>query len=195
MEIDYRVKAGSRRRRRRSARRRRRRHGAAARRQDRRGVRDSRAVDHRLLLRRGRPRALPRRLAAHRRHRRPGRGGLHDDQRPLEGRHQVGRRVDQLGRPGGHADGPPGGLRSGGHRGARRYVGRNGRCVAWCCARARPPAPKSCRSSSPSRVAKWWLPERWAFIETVPKTSVGKFDKKVLRAQYAEDDLPFETLE
>ena len=28
------------------------------------------------------------------------------------------------------------------------------------------------------RVAKWWLPERWAFIEEVPKTSVGKFDKK-----------------
>ena len=33
------------------------------------------------------------------------------------------------------------------------------------------------------RVAKWWLPERWAFIKEVPKTSVGKFDKKVLRAQ------------
>jgi fatty-acyl-CoA synthase len=36
-----------------------------------------------------------------------------------------------------------------------------------------------------SRVAKWWIPERWAFIREVPKTSVGKFDKKVLRAQYA----------
>jgi fatty-acyl-CoA synthase len=33
------------------------------------------------------------------------------------------------------------------------------------------------------RVVKWWLPERWAFIKEVPKTSVGKFDKKVLRAQ------------
>lgn len=33
------------------------------------------------------------------------------------------------------------------------------------------------------RVARWWLPERWAFIKEVPKTSVGKFDKKVLRAQ------------
>lgn len=33
------------------------------------------------------------------------------------------------------------------------------------------------------RVAKWWVPERWAFISEVPKTSVGKFDKKVLRAQ------------
>jgi len=33
------------------------------------------------------------------------------------------------------------------------------------------------------RVAKWWVPERWAFIKEVPKTSVGKFDKKVLRVQ------------
>jgi fatty-acyl-CoA synthase len=39
------------------------------------------------------------------------------------------------------------------------------------------------------RVAKWWLPERWTFIAEVPKTSVGKFDKKVLRARYAEGGL------
>ena len=39
------------------------------------------------------------------------------------------------------------------------------------------------------RVAKWWLPERWSFIDEVPKTSVGKFDKKVLRARYAEGEL------
>jgi fatty-acyl-CoA synthase len=36
-----------------------------------------------------------------------------------------------------------------------------------------------------SRVAKWWIPERWAFISAVPKTSVGKYDKKALRAEYA----------
>lgn len=35
-------------------------------------------------------------------------------------------------------------------------------------------------------IAKWQLPERWTIIESVPKTSVGKFDKKVLRRQYAE---------
>jgi fatty-acyl-CoA synthase len=40
-----------------------------------------------------------------------------------------------------------------------------------------------------SYVAKWQLPERWTFISEVPKTSVGKFDKKVLRAQYADGDL------
>jgi len=32
-------------------------------------------------------------------------------------------------------------------------------------------------------IAKWQLPERWTIIEAVPKTSVGKFDKKVLRAK------------
>ena len=39
------------------------------------------------------------------------------------------------------------------------------------------------------RVAKWWLPERFAFIEAVPRTSVGKFDKKILRKQYADAEL------
>ncbi|MFF3643036.1 long-chain fatty acid--CoA ligase [Streptomyces sp. NPDC002564] len=38
-------------------------------------------------------------------------------------------------------------------------------------------------------VAKWQLPERWAIVPAVPKTSVGKFDKKVLRRQYAEGEL------
>ena len=35
------------------------------------------------------------------------------------------------------------------------------------------------------RVAKWWIPERFEFIDEVPKTSVGKFDKKLLRARFA----------
>ena len=39
------------------------------------------------------------------------------------------------------------------------------------------------------KVVKWWLPERWTVIEEVPKTSVGKFDKKVLRARYGDGDL------
>ena len=39
------------------------------------------------------------------------------------------------------------------------------------------------------RIAKWQLPERWTIIESVPKTSVGKFDKKVLRRRYAAGDL------
>ena len=36
-----------------------------------------------------------------------------------------------------------------------------------------------------SKVARWQLPERWAFLPEIPKTSVGKFDKKSLRARYA----------
>ncbi|MFE4589817.1 long-chain fatty acid--CoA ligase [Streptomyces laurentii] len=38
-------------------------------------------------------------------------------------------------------------------------------------------------------IAKWQLPERWAIVPTVPKTTVGKFDKKVIRKQYADGDL------
>jgi fatty-acyl-CoA synthase len=39
------------------------------------------------------------------------------------------------------------------------------------------------------RVAKWWLPDEFAFIDEVPKTSVGKFDKKVLRSRLREGTL------
>jgi fatty-acyl-CoA synthase len=39
------------------------------------------------------------------------------------------------------------------------------------------------------KVARWQLPERWTFLPEVPKTSTGKFDKKVLRARYAGGDL------
>ena len=39
------------------------------------------------------------------------------------------------------------------------------------------------------RVAKWWVPERWTFIDEVPKTSVGKFDKKMLRARREHGEL------
>ena len=39
------------------------------------------------------------------------------------------------------------------------------------------------------RVAKWWIPDEYAWIEEVPKTSVGKFDKKVLRARLEKGEL------
>jgi fatty-acyl-CoA synthase len=42
------------------------------------------------------------------------------------------------------------------------------------------------------RTAKFWLPERWSFITEVPKTSVGKFDKKVLRARHTAGELDVE---
>ncbi|QSR24863.1 long-chain fatty acid--CoA ligase [Nocardioides aromaticivorans] len=37
--------------------------------------------------------------------------------------------------------------------------------------------------------ARWALPERWSFVAEVPKTSVGKFDKKELRRAYAGGEL------
>jgi fatty-acyl-CoA synthase len=37
--------------------------------------------------------------------------------------------------------------------------------------------------------AKFWLPEKFVFIDQIPKTSVGKYDKKVLRKRYADGQL------
>ena len=45
-----------------------------------------------------------------------------------------------------------------------------------------------------SDFAKWQLPESWAFIDEVPRTSVGKFDKKVIRRRYADGALDVQTL-
>ena len=39
------------------------------------------------------------------------------------------------------------------------------------------------------QVAKWWMPEAVEFIDDVPKTSVGKFSKKDLRARFADYQL------
>ncbi|OBJ59175.1 long-chain fatty acid--CoA ligase [Mycobacterium asiaticum] len=36
------------------------------------------------------------------------------------------------------------------------------------------------------KVVRWWLPERWAFADEIPRTSVGKYDKKAIRSRYAE---------
>ena len=39
-------------------------------------------------------------------------------------------------------------------------------------------------------IAKWWLPDDVVFLDQIPKTSVGKFDKKVLRVQFKDHVLP-----
>ncbi len=39
------------------------------------------------------------------------------------------------------------------------------------------------------QVASWQIPENWTFIDEVPKTTVGKFDKKVLRARFQTGEL------
>ena len=37
--------------------------------------------------------------------------------------------------------------------------------------------------------AKFEIPDTFAFVDELPKTSVGKFDKKVLRSRHAEGGL------
>jgi fatty-acyl-CoA synthase len=62
-----------------------------------------------------------------------------------------------------------------------------------CVARApgQPPVtPEELREHLASQVVRWWLPDQWAFVDDVPRTSVGKHDKKLLRARHAEGRLP-----
>ena len=119
---------------------------------------------------------------------------LRDDQRPRQGRDQVRRRVGVVGRSREHADGPSRRARGGRHRRARRPLGR----APAGLRRARSPTSHvtadELRAWLAERTAKFWLPERWAFITEVPKTSVGKFDKKVLRARHAAGELDVEKI-
>ncbi len=39
-----------------------------------------------------------------------------------------------------------------------------------------------------TKVAKWWIPDKWAFVDVLPRTAVGKADKKRMR-QLAESNL------
>ena len=36
----------------------------------------------------------------------------------------------------------------------------------------------------PEKAPKWWMPDRFLFVENIPKTSVGKIDKKTLKTMY-----------
>jgi fatty-acyl-CoA synthase len=40
------------------------------------------------------------------------------------------------------------------------------------------------------KVPKWWLPDQIIFLESIPKTSVGKFDKKILRERFGKISNP-----
>jgi fatty-acyl-CoA synthase len=48
-------------------------------------------------------------------------------------------------------------------------------------------SPDELREFLADKVARWWLPERWTFIDEIPRTSVGKYDKKTIRARHADD--------
>lgn len=53
--------------------------------------------------------------------------------------------------------------------------------------------PRELREFLSDKVVRWWLPERWTFVDQVPRTSVGKYDKKTIRARHAEGE--YEVLE
>ena len=50
--------------------------------------------------------------------------------------------------------------------------------------------PDELRTFLTSRVPKWWLPDEIVFVAELPKTSVGKLDKKVLRQRFRERRSP-----
>jgi fatty-acyl-CoA synthase len=52
--------------------------------------------------------------------------------------------------------------------------------------------PASLAQFLTGKVARWQVPENWTFIDEVPKTTVGKFDKKVLRARFRDGALTVE---
>ncbi|HKJ03439.1 MAG TPA: long-chain-fatty-acid--CoA ligase [Longimicrobiales bacterium] len=55
----------------------------------------------------------------------------------------------------------------------------------WACVVPRPgttPAPEAILAPLALRFPTWWVPDRVVFVDAVPRTSTGKFDKKALRA-------------
>jgi fatty-acyl-CoA synthase len=52
------------------------------------------------------------------------------------------------------------------------------------------PTLDSVRAYLTPLVAKWWLPDELVVVDEIPKTSVGKIDKKAIRASLSDMELP-----
>jgi fatty-acyl-CoA synthase len=52
-----------------------------------------------------------------------------------------------------------------------------------------PPSLAELATHLTPRFAKWWLPDRYELLSEIPKTSVGKYDKKALRSRFAQEIL------
>ena len=118
------------------------------------------------------------------------RRGLHPPRRPHEGPHQVGRRVDQLGRDRERADGPPEGRGGGRHRRAAPASGseRPLACVvveAGRDAHARRRCSTTCAAGGQVAGAR-----RRRVHRRGAQDVVGKFSKKTLRDRFADLTLP-----
>ncbi|MCA1832102.1 MAG: long-chain fatty acid--CoA ligase [Actinomycetota bacterium] len=64
------------------------------------------------------------------------------------------------------------------------------RPVAVIVPRGEAPTLESIREFLAPNFAKWWLPDDVVVVDEIPKTSVGKLDKKVLRAKLGDLELP-----
>lgn len=55
--------------------------------------------------------------------------------------------------------------------------------------------PAQLREFLAGELAKWQVPDYWVAASELPKTSVGKFDKKLLRARHEQGELSVQTVE
>ena len=111
------------------------------------------------------------------------RRGLRADLRPLEGRHQVGRRVDQQRRARERAHEPPVRPRSRGVRGpAPKWAERP--IAAIVLKKDKQATGAELGKHLEGQFAKFWMPDAYVFVEQIPRTSTGKFLKTRLRDTY-----------
>ena len=138
----------------------------------------------RLFRRSAGQRLRRRRLVRHRRRRDHRSRRLHGDHRPVEGRDQVRRRMDQLDHAGEHRGLAPRRGRGGGGGGDRIRNGTSGRCCWWCRGPAHTVDPESVLQMYQGQVAKWWLPDAVVVVDELPHTATGKLLKTDLRTRY-----------
>ena len=110
--------------------------------------------------------------------------GYMEHHRPLKGRDQVRRGVDQLHYAGEHRRRPPG--RGGGrhHRGLPPRNGTNARLLLVVPREGRTIDSVALLGSYDGQVPKWWLPDAVLVVGELPHTATGKLNKLALRNSY-----------
>jgi acyl-CoA synthetase (AMP-forming)/AMP-acid ligase II len=93
--------------------------------------------------------------------------------------------VDLVGRPREPAHGPSRRRRGGGDRNCRRSLGR----AAVVLRAGAQEDPAALREHLAADYAKWQIPDRFEFIDEIPRTATGKFKKTALRERFATADV------
>ncbi len=55
--------------------------------------------------------------------------------------------------------------------------------------------PQELSAWASDRVARWWVPERWSSADSLPRTVVGKLDKRALHSQYSSGRMTVTTVD